>query len=81
MGVNKASLFYVDKRNRDRAHCFVLREPKCFYWLLVHLHFNTFGVLCTVTANEQKKYRTKTKNCEFHVLNQSCFINNGLIKP
>ena len=45
------------------------------YWLVVCVHFNTFCVLRTVKANEQKKYRTKIyykETGEFH--NQSRFI-------
>ena len=42
--------------NRDYAHCFVLREcePKCFDWLVVHMHLNSFCVLCRVRVNKQE---------------------------
>ena len=43
--------------------CFTC-ESKSFYWLIVHLHFSTFCVLCGVKDNRQKKYRTKTYNEE-----------------
>ena len=47
--------------------------------LAVHLHFNTFRVLYTVKANEQKKKRTKIYNKETgEFQNQSRFINCGL---
>ena len=38
----------------DRTHCFVLRvSPNIFVnWLVVHMHFNTFCVLCIVKADD-----------------------------
>ena len=60
-----------------RLVCFTF-EPKCFYWLIVHLHFDTFCVLCTVKANGQKKRRTKTyykETGEFHYQSRSINYN------
>ena len=37
-------------------------EPECFYWfIVVHMHFNNFCVLCSVNA-KKKDVRTKTYN-------------------
>ena len=55
--VNKAALFYVEQTVIAYI-CFTC-DPKCFYWLVVHLHFNTFCVLCRVKANEQTKIENK----------------------
>ena len=52
-GVNKAALFYVEVE--QNAHCTYTCEPKCFYWLVNHLHSNTFCVLYRVKANEHEK--------------------------
>ena len=30
-------------------------EPKCFYWLVVHMRFSIFCVLCTVKADGQER--------------------------
>ena len=48
----------------DPADCFVLENVLAQLFLLaeLHLHFNTFCVLCTVKANEQNRQRTKTYN-------------------
>ena len=71
------------RREQTKLLCFMLSkpwpcisfcftsEPNVFYWLVVHLHFNTFCALCTVKANEQKGQRTKTYNKE-----AGKFINN-----
>ena len=51
----------------------------CMYVYVVHLHFNTFCVLCMVNGNEEKKlktfvHRTQKLSGEFH--NQSrIYIN------
>lgn len=68
-GVYKTVLFYVERTVTVHiVFCFTC-EPKCFYWLAVHMHYKTFCVLCTVKANEQRIQRTKTYNkelAEFH---------------
>ena len=53
----------------------MLCQPKCFYWLLVRMHFNSFCVSCRVKANEQRKWKTKTYNKETGELyNQSILL-------
>ena len=79
-GVNKACLFYVELTVTVHIVLFYWRVNPIvsMHWLVVLLHFNTFCVLCTVKANEQKKQRTKTYNKETgDFLYHSRFINYG----
>ena len=60
--IYKADLFYAEQT--ATVHI-ILCEPKCFYWLVVHMHSKLFCVLCTVKANEQKReIKIKTYNKE-----------------
>ena len=68
--MNETVLFYVEQTVTLHTVCFTC-EPKCFYWLVVRLHFSFF-----VLVNEQNKERTKTfvkENGEFY--SQTYFIN------
>ena len=56
-GVNKATSFSYEQT--CTLFC-VTCQRKCFYWLVVHTHFNIFCVLCTVNANGQEGGVTKT---------------------
>ena len=38
--------------------CFMC-EPECFYWLVLHLHSNTFCVFCMVKRNREQNHTTK----------------------
>ena len=59
-------------RLNERWPCMLFHSmcfSKCSDWLVVHLHFNTLCVLCTVKANEQRKREQKPitkKPAEFH---------------
>ena len=59
-GVNKAALFYVEVE--QNAHCTYTCEPKCFYWLVNHLHSNTFCVLYREKWNMKNREQQHTTN-------------------
>ena len=62
------SCFVLCWANRDPTHCFTF-EPKCFYWLVVHMHFNTICVCAesiqTNKGDGEQEPITK-KLAEFH---------------
>ena len=45
-GVNRAALFHVEQAVCVHVVLFYVCELKCFYWLVVHLHYNNFCVWC-----------------------------------
>ena len=75
--LTKLLCFMLNKQRPCTLFCFTF-EIKCFYWLVVRIHFNIFCVLRTVKANEQKIWRTKTYNKETGEFDNECrFVNYG----
>ena len=55
----KAALSQVERTVTMHTVFCPMCQSKCFDWLVVHMHLNTFCVLCTVKANEQKRITKK----------------------
>ena len=53
IGLYKAALSLVERTVSLHIVLFNVLAPN-FYWLVVHMHFSTLCVLCTVKANEQE---------------------------
>ena len=65
-GVCKAALFYVEQTVTVHIVLCCVRA-RMFLLVCCLFAFNTFCVLCTVKTNEQKRWRTKTKQRNWRV--------------
>ena len=62
-GVYKAALFYEERTVTVHNVLFLKRVSPgnvLTGLIVVHMHFDTFCALCTVKANERKKWQVKT---------------------